>query len=168
MAKKLIHKKATMVMFAKKRQVKALPYGPLMGHQMQKGNKYLHLYLNARGETESLLTETKDTMNILKALASHTFSREILDFLKEKYQRQAARDDTFFKIIEALVQQPHPVVLSPVITPMSEPGNKFWYGMMGFRPNSSMVSYQGSMQQKLSGSQQKMSFMQQMNNPKFP
>ena len=112
-------------MFAKKRQVKALPYGPLIRHQMQKGNKYLHLYLNARGETESLLTETKDTMNILKALASHTFSKEILDFLKEKYQRQAARDDTFLKIIEALVQQPHPVVMSPVNPPMSEPGNKF-------------------------------------------
>ena len=168
MAKKLIHKKATMMMFAKKRQVKALSYGLLMGHQMQRGNKYLHLYLNARGETESLLTEIKETMNILKALASHTFSKEILDFLKEKHQRQAARDYTFLKIIGALVQQPHPVVMTSVIPLMFQPGNKFRYGMMGFRPNSSMVSHQGSMQQELSGSRRKMSFMQQMNNPKFP
>ena len=42
MAKKLILKKAMMMMFVKKRQVKALPQGPLMGHQMQKGNMYLH------------------------------------------------------------------------------------------------------------------------------
>ena len=31
-----------MMVFVKKRQVKALPQGPLMGHQMQKGNMYLH------------------------------------------------------------------------------------------------------------------------------
>ena len=156
------------MMFAKKKQVKALPYGPLMGHQMQRGNKYLPLHLNGRGETESLLIGMKETMNTLKALASHAFSKEILGFLKEKHQIQAARDDTFLKIIGALVQQPHPVVMSPVIPLMPEPGNKFRYEMMGFRPNSRMLSHQGSMQQELSGSQQKMSFMQQMNNPKFP
>ena len=58
----------------------------------------------------------------------------------------------------ALVQQPHPVVTSPVITP----------GMTNFRPNSSMASHQGNMRQDLKGSQQEMSFMQQMNNPNFP
>ena len=40
--------------------------------------------------------------------------------------------------------------------------------MTNFRPNSSMVSHQGNMLQDLSGSQQEMSFMQQMNNPTFP
>ena len=41
-SKKVILKKAMMMVFVKKRQVKALPQGPLMGHQMQKGNMYLH------------------------------------------------------------------------------------------------------------------------------
>ena len=39
--------------------------------------------------------------------------------------------------------------------------------MRNFRPNSSMASHQGSMPQDLSGSQQEISFMQQMNNPNF-
>ena len=34
--------RAMMMMFAKKRQVKALPHGPLMGYQMDEGNMYLH------------------------------------------------------------------------------------------------------------------------------
>ena len=68
----------------------------------------------------------------------------------------------------ALAQQPHPVIASPVIRPMSEPRNQFRYGMTNLRPNSSMVSHQGSTPQDLSGSQQEMSFMQQINNPNFP
>ena len=59
----------------------------------------------------------------------------------------------------ALVQQAHPVTTLPVICPMPEPHNQF------LRPNSSMVSHQGSMPQDLSGCQQEMSFMQQINNP---
>ena len=35
----------------------------------------------------------------------------------------AARDDAFLKIMAALAQQPHPVITSPVIRPMSEPCN---------------------------------------------
>ena len=50
----------------------------------------------------------------------------------------------------ALVQQPHPVITSPVIHPMSKPRNQFRYGMTNFRPNSSIVSHQGSMPQGLS------------------
>ena len=38
MTKKLILKKVIMMMFAKKRQVKPLPQGPLIGHQIRKGN----------------------------------------------------------------------------------------------------------------------------------
>ena len=68
----------------------------------------------------------------------------------------------------ALAQQPHPVITSPAIRPMSEPRNQFRYGMTNFRPNSSMVSHQGSPPQDLSGSQQKMLFMQQINNRNFP
>ena len=51
-------------------------------------------------------------MNTLKTLASDNSSKEILDFLKEENQRQAARDDAFLKITGALVQQLHPVVTS--------------------------------------------------------
>ena len=61
--------------------------------------------------------------------------------------------------MNALVQQPHPVVTSPVIPPMSEPRNRFLYGMMNLRPNSSMVSYQENMPQDLSVLQQEMSFI---------
>ena len=68
----------------------------------------------------------------------------------------------------ALVQQPHPVITSSVIRPMSEPRNRFRCGMTNFRPNSCIVSHQGSMPQDLSGSQQEMSFLQQINNPNFP
>ena len=65
----------------------------------------------------------------------------------------------------ALVQQAHPVTTLPVIRPMSEPHDQFQYGMTILRPNSSMVSQQGSMPQDLSGCQQEISFMQQINNP---
>ena len=68
----------------------------------------------------------------------------------------------------ALVQQPHPVITPPVIRPMSETRNQFRYGMTNFRPNSNMVSHQGSMLQDLSRSQLEMLFMQQINNPNFP
>ena len=68
----------------------------------------------------------------------------------------------------ALVQQPHSVITSSVIRFMSEPRNQFQYGMTSFRPNSSIVSHQGGMPQYLSGSQQEMSFMQQISNPNFP
>ena len=50
---------------------------------------------------------------------------------------------------------------------MSEPRNQFRYGMSNFRPNSSIVSHQGGIPQLLSGSQQEMSFMRQINNPHF-
>ena len=126
-----------------------------MGHQMEKGNMY------------HLLTEMKETMNSLKTLASDTSSKEILNFLKEESQRQAARNDTFLKIMAASVQHLLLLVTSLVI-PMSEPRNQFRYGMTNFRPNSSMVVHQGNMPQDLSGSEQEMSFMQQMNNPNFP
>ena len=43
----------------------------------------------------------------------------------------------------ALVQQPHPVITSPVIRPMSEPHNQFRYRMTNFGPNSIMMSHQG-------------------------
>ena len=56
-------------------------------------------------------------------------------------------------------QQPHLVVTSTVIPPMSESCNQFQYGMMNFRPNSSMVSHKGNMPQDLSGAQQEISFM---------
>ena len=126
-----------------------------MGHQMEKGNMY------------HLLTEMKETMNSLKTLASDTSSKEILNFLKEESQRQAARNDTFLKIMAASVQHLLLLVTSLVI-PMSEPRNQFRYGMTNFRPNSSMVVHQGNMPQDLSGSEQEMSFMLQMNNPNFP
>ena len=122
----------------------------------------------SRGQTESLLTEMKETMDTLKTLAWDTSSKEILDFLKEESQRQIGRDDVFLKIMGALVQQPHPVVMFPVIPLISEPRNQFRYGMTNFRPNSSMVFHQRNMSQDLSGSQQEMQFMQQMNNPNFP
>ena len=52
----------------------------------------------------------------------------------------------------ASFQQPHPVVMSPVIPPMFELRNQFRYGMTNFRSNSSIVSHQGNMPQDLSGS----------------
>ena len=67
----------------------------------------------------------KETMNTLKTLASDTSLKEILDFLKEESQRQAARDDAFLKIMSLLVQQPHPVVTSPVIPQSPHPSLKF-------------------------------------------
>ena len=81
----------------------------------------------------------KEAMDTLKTLAWDTSSKEILDFLKEESQRQIGRDDVFLKIMGTLVQQPHPVVMSPVIPLISEPRNQFRYGMRNFKPNSSMV-----------------------------
>ena len=106
-------------------------------------------------------------MNTVKTLASDTSCNEILDFLREESQRQAARHDAFLKIMGALVQQPHPVVTS-VISPLSEPRNQIRYGMTNFKPNSSVMSHQGNMSQDLGRSQQEMSFTQQMSNPNFP
>ena len=82
--------------------------------------------------------------------------------------KKAARDDAFLKIMAALVQQPHPVFTSPAIHPMSEPRNQIRYGMANVRPNSNTVSHQGSIPQDSGGSQQEMSFIQQINNPNFP
>ena len=107
-------------------------------------------------------------MNILKTLASDTSSKEILDFLNEEIQQDTVRDDAFLKIMAALVQQPHPVITSPIIRLMSEPRSQFRYGMTNFRPNLSIVSHQGSVLQDLSRSQQEMSFIQEINNPNFP
>ena len=98
----------------------------------------------------------KETMDTLKTLAWDTSSKEILDFLKEESQRQIGRDDVFLKIMGALVQQPHSVVMFPVIPLISEPRNQFRYGMTNFRPNSSMVFHKRNMSQDLSGSQQEM------------
>ena len=111
MTKKLIMKNV-MIMFAKKRQVKAYSQGPLMGHQLEKGSMYLH----QRIEKKSLI-ERKVTMNT----------------------KQAARDDAFLKIMGALVQQSHAVVTSPGIPPVSEPHNQFRYAMTNVRPKSSVV-----------------------------
>ena len=122
----------------------------------------------SRGQTESLLTEMKETMNTLKTLTSDTSFKEVLDFLKEESQSQAAKDIAFLKIMGALVQQPHLAVTSPVIAPMLGPRNQFRYGITNFRSHSSMVSQQRNMPEDLSGSQQETSFMQQMNNPNFP
>ena len=108
---------------------------------MEKGNMYLCQRVEkiSRGQTESLLSEMKETMNTLKTLASDTSSKEVLDFLKEESQRQAAKDVAFLKIMGASVQQPDLVVTSPVIAPMFELRNQFRYGMTNFRSNSSMV-----------------------------
>ena len=64
-------------------------------------------------------------VSTLKTLASHTCSKEILDFLNQKSQQQAARDYAFLKIMAALAQQPNPAITSPVIRHMSEPRNQF-------------------------------------------
>ena len=50
----------------------------------------------------------------------------------------------FLKIVAALVQQPLPLITSPVIRRMPEHLNQFRYGMTNLRPNSSMVSHQRS------------------------
>ena len=60
----------------------------------------------------------KETMNSLKTLASNTSSREIVNFLKEDSQRQAARDDEFLQLIGALVNQSNSNVVSPLTYPM--------------------------------------------------
>ena len=66
MTKEVILTNAIMMMFVKKRQVKVLPQGPLMGHQMQKGNMYLNQRVEKNLEDKlSFLTEMKETMNTI-------------------------------------------------------------------------------------------------------
>ena len=62
MSKKLFPTKAMMVIFAKKRQVKALPQGSLIEHQMQKQNMYLHqpIEKKSRGQNESFNWNERD------------------------------------------------------------------------------------------------------------
>ena len=117
----------------------------------------------SKGQTESLLCEIKETVTTLKTLASDTSSKDILDFLKEESQRQAARDDAFLKIMGALVQQPSHVA-PPVGPPMPSNYNQFRYDMSNYRLNSSMTSNQPN----FSGAQEDMSFTQQLNNPNYP
>ena len=116
----------------------------------------------SKGQTESLLCEIKETVTTLKTLASDTSSKNILDFLKEESQMQAARDDAFLKIMGALVQQPSHVA-PPVSPPMPSTYNQFRYGMSNYRLNSSMTSNQPN----FSGAQEDISFTQQLNNPNF-
>ena len=66
------------------------------------------------------MNEMKETMNSLKTLASDTSSREILNFLKEDSQRQAARDDAFLQLMGALVKQSNPNVVSPMTYSMQD------------------------------------------------
>ena len=71
MEKKLILKKAMVMMFAKKKQVQVDTQGPLIGYQMEKRNMYLHHQVEKkyRGQTDSFLIEMKERMNTLKTLA---------------------------------------------------------------------------------------------------
>ena len=117
----------------------------------------------SKGQTESLLCEIKETVTTLKTLASDTSSKDILDFIKEESQRQAARDDAFLKIMGTLVQQPSHVA-PPVSPPMPSTYNQFRYGMSNYRLNSRMTSNQPN----FSGAQEDMSFTQQLNNPNYP
>ena len=117
----------------------------------------------SKGQTESLLWEIKETVTTLKTLASDTSSKDILDFLKEENQRQAAKDDAFLKIMGALAQQPSHVA-PPVSPPMPSTYNQFRYCMSNYRLNSSMTSNQPN----FSGAQEDMSFTQQLNDPNYP
>ena len=70
-----------------------------MDHQMEKENMYLHQRVKKyRVQTESLLTQMKRRMNTPKTLS----------FLKEENQRETDTVDTFFEMMGALFQQPHP------------------------------------------------------------
>ena len=66
--------------------------------------------------------------------------------------------------MNALVQQPHPVVTSPVIPPMSEPRNRFLYGMMNFKYGVLSRKYAARFNCTSAGNV----VYQQMNNPNFP
>ena len=69
------------MMFAKKRQVKTVPQDPIQGIKWEKEIcSYTSEHKKSRGQTESLLTEMKETMTTLKTIASDTSSKEILDF----------------------------------------------------------------------------------------
>ena len=120
---------------------------------------------------------------ILKTLASDTSSREILNFLKEDSQRQAARDYAFLQLMGALVTQSNPNVVSPitypmqdtrsqlptqsnpaVVSPMTYPiqdtRSQYRYGMTDSRPNAQEFNgYQN---------QNNFSFFQQLNNQDLP
>ena len=114
--------------------------------------KYVHTPASrkkSRGQTESLLTEMKETMNTLKTLASDNSSKEILNFWNEESQRQAAKDDAFFENNDCISSTA--TSLNYVIRPMPEPRNQFRHSMTNLRPNSSMVSHQRSMSQDLGG-----------------
>ena len=152
---------------------------------MEKGNtcQPLPVEKKPRAQTDALLNEMKETMNSLKTLASDTSSREILNFLKEDSQRQAARDDAFLQLMGALVTQSNPTVVSPmtypmqdtrsqlptqsnpaVVSPMTYPiqdtRSQYRYGMTNSRPNA----------QEFNGSQNQnnFSFLQQLNNQNLP
>ena len=69
-----------MMMFVKKRQVKALPQGLLMRHQVQKGNMYLHQRVEKNLEGKLRVSWLKwKRQGKLKTLASDTSDKEILD-----------------------------------------------------------------------------------------
>ena len=112
-------------------------------------------------QTESLLTEIKETVTTLKSLASDNTSKEILEFLKEESQRQASRDDAFLKIMGALVQQPQ--YNAPVTPPV--PGSyNYSYGMTNMRPTSSSVN----MTPQDLDHRQDVSFTQQLRDCHYP
>ena len=136
-----------------------------------------------RAQTDALLNEMKETMNSLKTLASDTSSREILDFLKEDNQRQAARNDAFLQLMGALVtqsnpnivssmiypmqdarsqlpSQSNPAVVSPITYPIQDTRSQYQYGMTNSRSNP----------QEFNGSQNQnnFSFLQQLNNQDLP
>ena len=136
-----------------------------------------------RAQTDALLNEMKETMTSLKTLATDTSSREILNFLKEDSQRQAARDDAFLQLMGALVTQSNPNVVSPMTYPMqdtrsqlptrSNPAavspmtypiqdtrSQYRYGMTNSRPNAQ--EFHGSQNQN------NFSFLQQLNNQDLP
>ena len=78
MTKKIILKNAMMMMFAKKRQVKA------SRSSNEKPNaKRKHVPTPASGQTESFLSEMTEAISTLKTLGADTSSKEVLDFLKE-------------------------------------------------------------------------------------
>ena len=114
---------------------------------------------------ESVLSEIKDTMNTIKELAADTSSKDMLDFLKEESQRQAARDDAFLKILGTLVQQPQSSQLTQSIP---EVHSQFQANMPNLRPMSGMTNHISNVSQNFNGSQQDMSFLQQLSSPNFP
>jgi len=123
--------------------------------------------MKAKGQTELLLHEMKETMSVIKSLAEDNTSRQMLDFLKEESKKQAARDDAFLRIMGALVQQPQPHQ-QPALNPLPENRNHFRYGMTNYRPPQANINAHYENTPDLAGSQDAFSFMQQMNNPNYP